>query len=262
MSQRPKILVYDIETAPILGNVWALWDQNVALNQIEKDWHILSWAAKWLDDPKTKIMYADQSKVKDIADDKKILKELWDLLNEADIVITHNGKKFDEKKLNARFILNGLPPTDPYRHIDTLQIAKRRFGFTSNKLEYLSGKLAPNQKKSEHKKFPGFSLWTECLKGNQAAWAEMKKYNVKDVIALEEVYHKLAAWDNSINFNTYNDSDENVCKCGNTEFHKRGFHYTNSAKYQVYRCKECGHSTRGKENLLSKEKRKGLRPGA
>lgn len=256
---RPKILVYDIETAPILGHVWGLWDNNISLNQIERDWHVLSWAAKWLDDPKSKVMYADQSEAKDLTNDKKMLKGLWDLLNEADIVITHNGKKFDEKKINARFILNGMPPTAPYRHIDTLQIAKRRFAFTSNKLEYIADKLLAGEKKSSHKKFSGFELWTECLKGNKQAWKEMKKYNIQDVHVLELVYRKLSAWDSSINFNVYHDKDETVCKCGNDEFHKRGFKYTNSAKYQVYRCTECGHATRGSENLLDKKKRQGLR---
>ena len=36
MSNRPRIGVIDIETAPIVGNVWGLYDQNVGINQIEK----------------------------------------------------------------------------------------------------------------------------------------------------------------------------------------------------------------------------------
>ena len=38
MPTSPKVLVYDIETAPILGHVWRLWDQNVGLNQIVSDY--------------------------------------------------------------------------------------------------------------------------------------------------------------------------------------------------------------------------------
>ena len=31
---KPKVLVFDIETAPMLGYVWGLWENNVALNQV------------------------------------------------------------------------------------------------------------------------------------------------------------------------------------------------------------------------------------
>jgi len=52
----------------------------------------------------------DQRYAKNIEDDSGILREIWKMLDEADIVITQNGRKFDQKKLNARFILNGFKP--------------------------------------------------------------------------------------------------------------------------------------------------------
>ena len=258
-KDKPKVLIYDIETAPILGYVWRLWDNNVGLNQIENDWYILSWSAKWLGAPEDEVMYMDQSKAENIEDDKELLGGIWSLLNEADIVITQNGKKFDQKKLNARFILNGMQPPNSYRHIDTLKIAKRVFGFTSNKLEYMTDKLCTKYKKLKHAKFAGFALWKECLAGNQEAWAEMELYNRYDVLSLEELYLIFAAWDNSINFNCYHDDEETICKCGSTDFKKSGFHYSNAGKYQKWKCKACGHETRDTENLLDKVKRKNMR---
>ena len=47
----PKILVIDIETSPVLANVWRLFKENVGLNQIQKDWHLLSYSAKWFNAP-------------------------------------------------------------------------------------------------------------------------------------------------------------------------------------------------------------------
>ena len=41
---KPKILFLDIETCPIIADVWKLWDNNVGLNQIIKDWSIIAWA--------------------------------------------------------------------------------------------------------------------------------------------------------------------------------------------------------------------------
>lgn len=251
-----NVLFLDIETAPILGYVWSMWQQNVGLNQIKSDWYIISWAAKWLG--KNKIIYKDQRRSKKIEDDKKLLKGIWLLLDKADIVVTQNGKKFDIKKLNARFVINGFKPPSSFRQIDTLQIAKKYFAFTSNKLEYMSDKLCTN-KKMKTKKFQGFELWKECLSGNIEAWREMELYNRQDVIALEELYNKLIPWDNSINFNVYSEDFEDVCKCTNSLIVKNGYIYTDTGKYQRYRCNNCGSETRGKENILSKTKRSSLR---
>lgn len=256
----PKVLIYDIETAPILGYVWGLWENNVGLNQIYSDWHVLSWSAKWLDAPENEVMYMDQRGKANIEDDREILAFIWGLLNEADVVITQNGKSFDQKKLNARFVMNGFQPPSTYKHIDTKQIASRHFGFTSNKLEYMTDKLCVKYKKQKHAKFSGFDLWKECLGGNLEAWNEMEKYNRYDVLSLEELYRKLIPWDNSVNFNLYHDSEDNVCKCGSKDFIKNGFYYTSAAKYQKHKCKSCGSEVRDKQNLFTKEKRASLQP--
>lgn len=253
-----RILLLDIEIAPIIGYVWGLWDNNVALNQIKSDWHVLSWSAKWLDDKK--VMYADQRGAKDIQDDSKILKQIWELLDEADIIITQNGKSFDVKKLNARFILNGMQPPSSFKHIDTMRIAKKKFAFTSNKLEYMSDKLCTKYKKLKVKKFQGFELWKECLKDNLAAWKQMARYNKYDVLALEELYKKLIPWDSTINFSVYSKDLKPVCTCGSKVFRNKGYHYTaTGGKYARFRCIKCGAETRSRDNLFDKDQRKLLR---
>lgn len=260
VSKGPKVLLLDIETAPLLGYVWGLWENNVALNQVHTDWFILSWSAKWLG--AKDVMYQDQRDAKDIEDDSGILKGIWKLLDEADIIITQNGKKFDQKKLNARFIINGFQPPSSYRHIDTVQIARTHFGFTSNKLEYMSDKLNKKYKKLKHEKFSGFDLWKECLSGNLAAWKEMEKYNKYDVLSLEELYNKFSPWDNSVDFNVYHDSTETVCTCGSKDFVSRGYRYTNTGKFKRSNCKACGKEITGKVNLFTVEKKKSLKTRA
>lgn len=260
-SEGPKVLIFDIETAPILAHVWGLWDNNVALNQIQADWHVLSWSAKWLNDSADKVMYMDQRNASSIEDDKKLLQGIWNLLDKADIVITQNGKNFDQKKLNARFVIKGFQPPSTFKHIDTKIIASKVFGFTSNKLEYMTDKLCTKYKKLKHNKFPGHEMWTQCLANNIEAWQEMERYNKYDVLSLEELYTKLIPWDSSINFSLYHEHEDHVCKCGSEEFYKNGFYYTTSGKYQKYKCKKCGAETRDKNNLFSPEKRKSLRMG-
>lgn len=258
---KPKVLIFDIETAPIIGHVWSLWENNVGLNQVVADWHVMSWSAKWLGDPSTNIMYMDQRGKKNIEDDTEILGVVWELLDEADVVITQNGKSFDQKKLNARFIIKKIKdrhPPSSFKHIDTKILASRHFAFTSNKLEYMTDKLCTKYKKLKHTKFPGHEMWTECLRDNIEAWKEMELYNKHDVLALEELYTILIPWDNTVNFNLYHDDEENTCKCGGKAFIKNGFYYTQVGKFQKHKCKACGSETRSRANLFSKEKRDSL----
>lgn len=255
-AYKPKILVFDIETAPLLGYVWGLWENNVGLNQIYSDWYVLSWSAKWLGDDN--VMYADQRDAEDIEDDYYTLEGIWNLLDEADIVVTQNGRSFDQKKLNARFILQGFKPPSSYRHLDTKRIAQKHFKFTSNKLEYMTDKLCTKYKKLKHAKFSGFELWKECLKGNIDAWEEMEEYNRYDVLSLEELFFKLAPWDASINLSAYHNDYTHTCMCGSTSHTQVGYYYTNAGKYAKFQCNNCGAESRGKDNYLHKEKRKSM----
>lgn len=254
--KKPRILLLDVETKPLTSFVWGLWENNVALNQIKEDWSILSWSAKWLGEDE--VFYEDNRHSDNLEDDKELLRGIWKLIDEADILVGHNIKSFDEKRLNARFIQNGFKPPSSYRQEDTMLIAKARFGFTSNKLEYLTGKLC-GKKKLDHGKFPGFKMWSECMKGNIEAWDEMESYNRMDVESLEELYLTLKPWDKKgHNPNVFDESQTISCTCGSIEFSKNGFSYTNTGKFQRYTCKKCGFETKSKENLLTKEKRKGL----
>lgn len=256
-SHLPKVLVFDIETSPILARVWRLWDQNVGLNMIKEDWFILSYAAKWLG--VDGVIYKDLRGVIEDGNDTSLLGGIWQLLNDADIVVTQNGNKFDIKKLNARFIMNGYQPPSKYKKWDSLIVAKSKFGFTSNKLEYMTDKLCTKYKKLKHGKFAGFELWKECLSDNPEAWEEMEKYNKYDVLSLEELYLMLAAWDDKHpNFNLYGDGGKHVCRCGSTRIQPHGYAYTNVSMFQKWRCADCGAETRGRTNLIDKEDRKYL----
>lgn len=251
-SQGPKILFIDIETSPIIAHVWRLFDQNVGLNQIEADWSILSFCAKWKGNDE--IIYMDTRNQADINDDRCLLDKLWQLLNEADFVVGQNSKRFDVKKINARFILNGMPKPSTFRQIDTLEVAKRVFGFTSNKLEYMTDKLCTQYKKKKHSKFPGHELWAQCLKGNPEAWIEMQEYNEYDVLSLEELYDIFSSWDDKLpNFDVFVDGPLDM-----SEWVEDGIHATNFGRFQKYRNIKTGVQRRSRTNLISKEQRKSM----
>ncbi len=237
-----KCLVFDLETAPMIAYVWGRNDQNIGLNQLKTDSSILAWGAKWLNDAASKFMYKDQRDAKVIEDDRKLLLPLWKLLDEADIVITQNGKNFDSPRLNARFIFHGMKPPSPYKHLDTYQIARKVAKFTSNSLAYLTENLCTKYKKSSHSRYPGMELWKECLAGNRDAWDEMKRYNRHDVLSTEELYHRLKAWAPKAAMTPFLVADAGIscATCGQSNLQKRGYAVTKKAMYPRYQCRECG----------------------
>jgi DNA polymerase elongation subunit (family B) len=238
--EKLKVLIFDIETAPSLGWVWGKFDQDVI--SFENHWYMLSFAAKWLDS--NKIMSYSLPDFpgyeKDMENDKNLVKKLWELLNEADVVIAHNGDKFDIRKSNARFLVHGFKPPSPYKTIDTLKIARKNFAFDSNRLDDLGKVLGLGEKVSTG----GFKLWEQCMKGNEKAWNKMKKYNKQDVLLLEKVYKALRPWSKS--HPRVTEESENVCHCcGSQNVQLRGFNYTKFNKFQRFMCKDCGSWTQG-----------------
>lgn len=189
----PKVLYVDVETKPLLCYTWGIWEQNIPLNMVVEHGSIMSWSAKWARE--SKIHYKDmRGREKSLSNDKELMKPLWKLLDEADIVIWQNGDRFDYGKINDRFIEHGLGAPSQYKTIDTTKIARRYFKFTSNKLEHLTDRFCKKYKKQKHDDFPGFSLWDQCMKGNLKAWKSMQKYNEFDVLSLEELFLVLAKY--------------------------------------------------------------------
>ena len=247
-----KTLTIDIETSPNAAYVWRFFKENISPNQILEHCDIMCFAAKWLDEDK--VMYSGMPK-----EEKEVLKDINVLLDQADIIVGHNLSKFDASKIRGRSLVHGLALPSPYKEIDTYQSARKEFGFDGNSLDYLT-RVFGIAKKSDHKEFPGFELWLETLAGNKRAWAEMKRYNIQDVISTEELYLKMRPYiRNHPNVGVLMESDEIVCpKCGSEDNQRRGYAATNTGKYQRYQCQDCGGWHRSRFTEYPKELRKAL----
>jgi DNA polymerase elongation subunit (family B) len=247
----PKILIFDIESAPMNAWIWGKWKQNIYDEMIINDWFILTWSAKWLFS--NDIMY-DSLKKKEIEkqDDKRIVRSLRDLLDKADIVIAHNGDRFDIARINARMIYNNLNPPSSYQSIDTLKIAKKHFGFSSNKLDALAEMFGLKGKIDV-----SFDLWARCLASDMKAMEEMVKYNKRDVTVLEEVYLKLRPWIKSHPNIGLFIKDEKVCpNCGSNLIEKNGkYYYTMMGRFETYVCKSCGAISRERKSSVTKNEK-------
>ncbi len=234
-----KKLLLDIETAPNIAHVWGLWDQTIGLNQLLASGYVLCWSAKW--HGKKRILFDSVQESKP----KVMLRRIHQLIHDADVVIHYNGKKFDMPTLNKEFLLYDMTPPSPVKQIDLCNVARARFRFPSNKLEYVAKALGVTPKVTQ-RKFAGHTLWTECMNGNASAWREMKKYNCGDVITLEDVYDKMLPWIPSHpNHGLYGAKLKAVCpSCGSENVMRRGITRLKTNAYARFSCKDCGSWSR------------------
>lgn len=249
-GSNPKILLIDIETAPMRSLIYRLWNNYIPYDSVTSEWFIISYSCKWLNEKEIRSNKLTHDEILN-EDDFKLVLELWEYLDEANIVIAHNGKKFDIPKMKTRFLAHNLPPTSFYQQIYTLEVAKKEFAFTSNKLDSIAKFLGIPGKIET-----GIELWKLCMEGNEEALDMMEKYNRNDVVVLEKIYLKLRGYIKSHpNWNLYTDHDEAVCPaCGSSHVNQDGHYYTSTGKYDTFKCMECGAVSRKRKSVLPKKK--------
>jgi predicted RNA-binding Zn-ribbon protein involved in translation (DUF1610 family) len=225
----PKILLYDLEISPMLAYVYDMWDTNVL--KVEKQAEIMSISWKWLGDKK--IHNLNQTDMTT----EYLIKQLWKLLDEANVVIAHNANKFDNKVSNAMFLRYNMTPPSPYRTIDTLTVARSKFKFNANSLDNLGEVLGIGRKTNDKHS----DLWYDCIKGDKKAWKKMALYNDNDVILLEKLYLKLRPYiSNHPNIAVLSNKPDSCPKCGGIHIQRRGIRHTNAGAMQRYKCMDCG----------------------
>jgi len=260
----PKVLFIDIETFP--GQYYAYDPRSEYLRKDQqiKDVAMRSWCAKWLGEDS--LIYRDTRNESDRRNAAGILPELWELMDQAHIIIAQNGNKFDIPKIQGWFMFYSIKdrhPPSPFKKVDTKLICKKHFGLTYNSLEHMCDFFGVEHRKQKHDKFPGLELPNQCEAGNLEAWAENEEYNKNDVLCLEDVWKVMRAWDSSLNANLFTASKVSVCNvpgCGGS-YTKNGHYPTTTGNYQRYACNKCGHPARGRENLFSKRKKENLKVG-
>lgn len=243
-----KVLIFDIETAPNKIYAWRLWKHTASHEMLLSEWFMLTWAAKWLfeDTVYTGVLTPKEIKKEN---DKRIVEGLWQLLDEADVVIAHNGDKFDIRMLNTRLLKHGMTSPSPYLSIDTLTHARKRFNIPSNRLDYL-GEFLGVGNKMEHE---GFKLWSRFLEGDEDAIKKMEDYNIQDVFLLENVYLKLRPFIKPHpNMGLYIEDNISRCpSCGSDDLQQKGTYRTYINNYDSYICKNCGAWSRSRRSNTS-----------
>jgi DNA polymerase III epsilon subunit-like protein len=218
---KPNVLFIDIETAPITAYVWGLFDQNVSIDQIVDGGYVLCVSWKWQGEKVPRYIRVD-------GNEKAALKVLHEALDKADYVVHYNGIKFDIPTLHRELLLHGFAPPSPVREIDLLRVVRRKFRFSSNKLDYVCQRLGLGNK-VHHK---GMELWKGCMGNKAASWKVMKEYNTQDVVLLEKLYNKLLPWiPNHPNVTLYTGDVAACPRCGSEHYSHRGMQHNETRAY-------------------------------
>lgn len=247
-----KVLVFDIETLPMEAYIWRLWDKVTSPKFIKRDWCVLSYAGKWLFEAEH---FANVLTPQDALDhnDGGLVSEIWDIFNEADIIIAHNGDRFDMPKMNARFVYYRMKPPRYYSQIDTCKTARNAFNFSSNSLDYLGEYLGLGTKDGTD-----FELWKSCAEGDKAALQRMLDYNVRDIFLLEDVYVELRPWIQHPNMGLYvsTDNETPYCPvCASPSVRWEGEYHTSAGVFETFRCNDCGSIGRNHKRRVTTKAR-------
>ena len=244
-----KILIFDLETSPLIARLWSKWQNGVNDGDIVQDWFVLCWSAKWLFDDKVLSSKLTEEEL-NTQNDERIMKNLWQLIDEADVIIAHNLIGFDEKKANTKFLKYGFGVPSPYKPIDTLLHLRKRFKITSNKLDYVAQRFFGIEGKLQTEN----KLWVRCMEGDFKALEYMSEYCDQDVRVLEDVYLLMRAWIKPHPNVGLQALTANGCcpVCSSQEKVETSTPYrTYVNEYTAFRCGGCGHIYRQRKSLTS-----------
>jgi uncharacterized protein YprB with RNaseH-like and TPR domain len=234
MQTKRRRLFFDIETSPNIGLFWeAGYKKNIDVSNIVKERAIICICYKWEDEKTVYYLTWDSKQC-----DKAMLTKFIEVANTSSEMVGHNGDKFDLAWIRTRCLFHKIEMFPKYITIDTLKIARSKFRFNSNKLNYIAQFLGIGQKiKTE------YSLWKDILlKKDKVAMAKMVKYCQKDVILLEKVFKLLRGHvENKSHYGTAFGQDRGSCpECGSDDLVKNNTRYTATGLRKIQlRCNTC-----------------------
>lgn len=233
-----RTLLWDIETSLQPVAVFQLAHNDwIDPSSILEERYVICASWKWLDEPtvySVSVLDDPDRYEQNPHDDRHVITTLHTVLGQADVLIHHNGDSFDKRYVDTRILALGLDPLPPIPTIDTYKVAKQKFLFNSNKLDYIGQYLGLGRKKTTT---PG--LWMQTLKGVKKAIKEMVTYNKQDVVLLEAVYRALLPYVPTHVNRTLFDTGAGCPRCGSPKLQSRGLHKALTKTYRRFQCQAC-----------------------
>jgi uncharacterized protein YprB with RNaseH-like and TPR domain len=189
LIREPRILFVDIETSPLVTLAWSRWKANAAAVLEESFVMVVAW--RWGHEKRTHVLDLPDFPLyrHDKKSDRELVEHVHQLLSQSDIVISHNGDRFDIKVLLGRMAVHEIPPPPPFKSVDTLKLS-RRFRFSSHSLQEISKLFNLGEKKPHD----GIDTWRRAIEGDAKAWRIMREYCAHDVTLLVKLYERLRGY--------------------------------------------------------------------
>ena len=183
LQTKRRRLYFDIEVSANIGLFWQSgYKLQIGTENIIKERAVICICYKWEDDNDVYYLQWDKKQC-----DKKLLQDFINVANTADELVGHNGDKFDLSWIRTRCLFHNIQMFPSYNTIDTLKVARSKFRFNSNRLDYIGKFLGLGQKNHTN-----FDLWKDImLKNDKTAMNTMIDYCIQDVVLLEKVHKAL-----------------------------------------------------------------------
>lgn len=190
-----KMVTIDLETFPNLVYSWDTWGKNWNAIEVHQESYIMCVGIKWYGKPAKVLSIWDYPLYKkDPLNEQMLMEETWKVLDEADLVIGWNSKRFDVKRLQGAMIKYGMKPPSPFKQLDLMVEKKKLSNSNSNKLEE-TGKEWKIGQKMKHE---GWPLWLACHQGDKEAQKRMVRYCAQDIRLTEKAYDHVKSWIDNI----------------------------------------------------------------
>ena len=171
-----RILVYDLEST--------------SLNADDGD--LLVFAYKWLDEKKAHVpsvldtcLPCDGCKRIHI-DDRALVRQAHAIMSQADVMLTFNGKNFDIKYMQSKFMRYGLPALPEISHVDLYQTARTKMRLTRKSLANISHYLQLTNEKTKL----DWDIWRRAAKGYTKEIRYIRDHGAADIYVTQELYEK------------------------------------------------------------------------
>ena len=223
-------LFVDLETSPNVGYFWRPgWKVALSHSNIVEERRIICGCWKW--DDEDEVHSIDWGRKRD---DKRIVKRLAPILEQADEVIGHNGDRFDIPWLRGRALFHGIPMSPHITSQDTLKLSRRYFGLNSHRLDYIGGFIGQG-----HKMNTDFALWKRVMAGDSKSLKYMVDYCKRDVELLEEAWDIMSPY---FPAKTHVSGNRGECpNCGSSNMKVSRYRTTASGSKRVQLvCGDCG----------------------
>jgi DNA polymerase elongation subunit (family B) len=228
---KPRRLFFDIETSPNLALIWRPgYKVSVSYDNIVRERAIICVAWKWEGEREIKSLTWDKKQ-----NDAELLRKFVPIMYEADELVAHNGDRFDTPWIRTRCLKHGIEISPDFVSLDTLKLARSKFYFNSNRLDYIAQFLGLGKKRAT-----GYDLWKSVVMDkDEVALDKMVAYCKNDVRILSRVWNKFMPYVPAKSSVARERVDCPECGSKNTAVSKQRVSAAGQRKTQM-RCSDCG----------------------